>query len=142
MNTSGYKVVLVVPDLFAKSHVEAMIHILLHEFHFQAIAIIQESLASCYGAGMGTSACVINVGAKETKVACVNEGTVLENSIVKLSYGGDDITRLFVKLLKMNDFPFHEWDISKMSGWRMAEKLKKECVTFQDESVTVQLFKI
>ena len=56
-----YKVVLVIPDVFKKSHVETFIRVLLTELQFQAVAIIQESLATCYGAGISTSTCVVNL---------------------------------------------------------------------------------
>ena len=136
---SRFKAVLVVPDLFRKSHIELFIRVLLAELQFEAVALIQESLASCYGAGIGTSTCVVNIGAHETAIACVDEGTVVENSIARLDYGGDDITRLFAQLLKQSEFPYREWDPATTPGWRLAERLKKELVTFQDDGVAVQL---
>ena len=112
---------------------------MLTEMQFEAVAVIQESLASCYGAGIGTSTCVVNIGANETSIACVDEGIVVENSVAKLDYGGNDITRLFTQLLKQSEFPYKEWDINTTPGWRLAEALKKELVTFQDDGVAVQL---
>ncbi|SMN18350.1 similar to Saccharomyces cerevisiae YOR141C ARP8 Nuclear actin-related protein involved in chromatin remodeling, component of chromatin-remodeling enzyme complexes [Maudiozyma saulgeensis] len=137
--SSRFKAILVIPDLFQKSHIEAMIRLLITELPFQAVAIIQESLANCYGAGLGTSTCVVNIGASSTNVACVDEGSVVENSIIKLNYGGDDITKLFSVLLKQNNFPYHNWDPSSLPGWHLAETLKKNLVTFQDDGVAVQL---
>lgn len=139
LESSRFKVILVIPDLFQKSHLETMIRLLLTELPFQALAIIQESLANCYGAGLGTSTCVVNIGANETNVACVDEGSVVENSIVKLNYGGDDVTKLFSVLLKQSQFPYSELDINTTPGWRLAESLKKDLVTFQDDGVAVQL---
>ncbi|KAG0671703.1 actin-like protein arp8 [Maudiozyma exigua] len=134
-----FKAILVIPDLFQKSHVETMIRLLITELPFQAVAIIQESLANCYGAGLGTSTCVVNIGSSSTNVVCVDEGSVVENSVVKLDYGGDDITKLFSILLKQNNFPYHEWDPNTVAGWYLAETLKKNLVTFQDDGVAVQL---
>ncbi|CCF58406.1 hypothetical protein KAFR_0E02530 [Kazachstania africana CBS 2517] len=138
-NKDKYKAILVIPDLFEKSHVEEMIRLLLTELPFNAVAIIQESLATCYGAGISTSTCVVNVGASETSVSCIDEGVVLENSLINLNYGGDDITRLFSVLLKMNNFPYQDWNVESIAGWNIAETLKKQIVTLQDADVTVQL---
>lgn len=137
---SQYKVVLVIPDIFKKSHVETFIRVLLTELQFQAVAIIQESLATCYGAGISTSTCVVNIGATETRIACVDEGTVLEHSAITLDYGGDDITRLFALLLLQSDFPLQNWKIDSEHGWLLAEQLKKNFTTFQDADVAVQLY--
>lgn len=137
---SQFKVVLVIPDLFEKSHVEAFIRTLLTEMQFQAVAIIQESLATCYGAGLSSSTCVVNIGATQTSIACIDEGTVLENSLIKLNYGGDDITKLFAIFLLQNEFPYQNWDITSSHGWQLAEQLKKDYITFQDANVTVQLY--
>ncbi|AJU05308.1 BAQ_1a_G0050250.mRNA.1.CDS.1 [Saccharomyces cerevisiae] len=135
-----YKVVLVIPDVFKKSHVETFIRVLLTELQFQAVAIIQESLATCYGAGISTSTCVVNIGAAETRIACVDEGTVLEHSAITLDYGGDDITRLFALFLLQSDFPLQDWKIDSKHGWLLAERLKKNFTTFQDADVAVQLY--
>lgn len=137
---SQYKMVLVIPDLFEKSHAETLIRSLLTEMQFQAVAIIQESLATCYGAGISTSTCVVNIGATQSSIACVDEGTVLENSLITLDYGGDDITKLFALFLLQNEFPYQNWDINSSHGWLLAEQLKKKYTTFQDANVTVQLY--
>lgn len=137
---SQYKIVLVIPDLFHKSHVETFIRFLLTEMQFQAVAIIQESLAGCYGAGQSSSTCVVNIGATHTSIACIDEGTVLENSLVSLDYGGDDLTKLFALFLLQSEFPYQDWDINSSHGWILAEELKKKYTTFQDANVAVQLY--
>lgn len=137
-----YKIILIIPDLFEKSHVEVLINLLLTELPFNAVALMQESLASCYGSGISASTCVVNIGATTTKVACVDDGTVLPNSIVSLNYGGNDITKLFTILLLMNDIPFKDWNLNNIPDWIIAENLKKKCITFQDADVTTQLFSL
>lgn len=137
---SQYKVVLVIPDLFQKAHVETFIRLLLTEMQFQAVAIIQDSLATCYGAGQSSSTCVVNIGAAHTSIACIDEGTVLENSLISLDYGSDDITKLFALFLLQSEFPHQDWDINSSHGWILAEELKKKYITFQDANVTVQLY--
>ena len=134
-----YKVVLVVSDLFEKSHLETLIGVLLTEFSFHAVAVIQEALANCYGAGLSTATCVVNVGASQTTVACIDEGIVLENSLVTLNYGSNDITCLFILLLALNKFPFKGWQLDTVQGWQLAENLKKDLITYQDADVTVQM---
>ncbi|AGO13282.1 AaceriAFR135Wp [[Ashbya] aceris (nom. inval.)] len=136
----NYKVILIIPDLFEKNYVEQMIRLLLSEMNFQAVALIQESLATCYGAGLSNSTCVIDIGASETKISCVDEGQVIQNSCMRLSYGGDDITRLFVELLLQSNFPYPDWNLNSRQGWILAEQLKKTHITFQDADVAVQLF--
>lgn len=137
---SQFKIVLAVPDLFHKSHVETFIRFLLTEMQFQAVAIIQESLATCYGSGQSSSTCVVNIGATHTSIACIDEGTVLENSLISLDYGGDDLTKLFALFLLQSEFPYQDWDLNSSHGWLLAEELKKKYTTFQDASVTVQLY--
>ena len=137
---SIFKCILIIPDAFEKTHVENMIRLLLTELKFSAVAMMQESLAACYGSGTGVSTCVVNVGASKTNIACVDDGSVVENSCVTLDYGGDDITRLFAKLLLMSNFPYENWDTNNISGWKNAELLKKQCITFQDVDVTTQIF--
>ncbi|CCH58052.1 hypothetical protein TBLA_0A02530 [Henningerozyma blattae CBS 6284] len=137
---SSYKIVLVISDIFEKSHLEVMFRLLLNEMQFNAVAIIQESLATCYGAGVGSSTCVVNVGATQTRIACVDEGSIVEDSIVSLDYGGDDITKLFSILLLQSGFPYTDLNINAAHDWILAEKLKKDFVTFHDANVTVQLY--
>lgn len=137
---NNYKVVLVLPDIFEKSHTETLIRLLLNELQFNAIALIQESLATCYGAGVSSPTCVVNIGATQIKIACVDEGSVIEDSIIRLDYGGDDITALFSILLLRSAFPYQEMNLNRSYDWALAERLKKNFVTFQDANVTVQLY--
>lgn len=132
-----YKAVLVIPDLYDKIYVENFIE-LLFQMNFQGVAIIQESLASTYGAGV-SSACVLDLGAKTTKISCIDEGMIIPNSRANLSYGGDDITRLFYKLLKDSNFPI-EYDLNNDFDWPALNQLKEKFITFQDANVTVQLY--
>lgn len=136
----NYRVILIVPDLFDKTYVESMIQLLLMQMGFQSIALIQESLASCYGAGLSNSACVIDIGSNQTKIACVDDGVVVANSAMRLNYGGSDITRLFAHMLLQSNFPYSEWNLNEPNGWQLAESLKKQHITFQDADIAVQLY--
>ncbi|CCH43827.1 hypothetical protein BN7_3381 [Wickerhamomyces ciferrii] len=132
-----YKVVLVIPDLYDKNYVENFIDSLL-KMSFQSVAIIQESLAATYGAGVSSST-VVDIGAKSTKISCVDEGMIIPNSRVNLNYGGDDITRLFYKLLKNSEFPIN-YDLNNEFDWAELNQLKEKFITFQDANITVQLY--
>lgn len=136
----NYKIVLVVPDAYDKRYVETFIRMLLVEMGFQAVAIIQESLATCYGAGIGDSTCVVDIGATQTKIACVDEGLVVDNSVITLDYGGDDVTRVFAKFLLDSNFPYQDLDLDTPHGWALAEHLKEQYATFQDANVAIQLY--
>ncbi|SCU94945.1 LAME_0F10044g1_1 [Lachancea meyersii CBS 8951] len=136
----NYKVVLVVADVHEKAYVETFIQLLLIDLKFQAVAIIQESLASCYGAGISDSTCVVDIGATSTKIACVDEGLVVDNSIISLDFGGNDVTRLFAKFLLESKFPYPDIDLTSPQGWTLMESLKEKYATFQDADVTIQLY--
>jgi actin-related protein 8 len=43
------------------------------------MCLFQESLAATYGAGI-SSACVVDIGAVKTSVACVDEGLIISDS--------------------------------------------------------------
>ena len=50
--------------------------------HFPRVKLtmfLQESLAAMYGAGI-SNACVVDIGAVKTSVACVDEGLVISDS--------------------------------------------------------------
>jgi actin-related protein len=45
----------------------------------QLTSFLQEALAATYGAGI-SNACVVNIGATTTNIACVDEGMVLPDT--------------------------------------------------------------
>lgn len=132
-----FKCTLIIPDLYDKIYVESWIELLL-KMGFTGVALIQESLSGTYGANV-TSACVIDIGATTSKVACVDEGCVMTNSRGVVNFGGDDLTLLFHKLLKESSFPI-EFDKANPQDWLMMEELKEKFITFNDEEIFVQLF--
>ncbi|PVU94093.1 hypothetical protein BB561_002787 [Smittium simulii] len=75
----NYYVVLAIPDLFIKSHVECLIRVLLEYMDFGAILVHQNSVLVAFGAGI-SNACVIDVGAQKTSIACVEDGYCLPDS--------------------------------------------------------------
>ena len=89
--------VLVIPDLWDRSYVQALINMLLVNMGFKQLcaqqvtyqliymsnphssSLQQESLAATYGAGI-SNACVIDIGAVKTSIACVDDGLVLQDT--------------------------------------------------------------
>lgn len=94
---------LVIPDFYDRVYVREFVNILLVSLGFKQICVqqvcrgslsastpstfreltcpcfFQESLAATYGAGI-SNACVVDIGAVKTSVACVDEGLVIPDS--------------------------------------------------------------
>ncbi|KAL1918111.1 uncharacterized protein VTP21DRAFT_3377 [Calcarisporiella thermophila] len=130
--------VLVIPDLYNKSYVCELITLLLRYIGFQAVLIQQESVCATFGAGI-SAACVVDIGAQTTSVGCVEDGMCISASRVSLTYGGDDITQFFVNLLKKNQFPYGELQLSLPYGWKLAEELKERFCTINEAEISVQV---
>lgn len=134
------KCLLVIPDLYDKVYVEEWVKLLLFSVGFGRIGIIQEAVSSTFGAGV-SCACVVDVGAEKTSIACVDEGMIINDSRVKLDYGGDHITEAFTKLMLQQDFPYREINLANYNDdWELAERLKKDFCTFNDADIAVQLY--
>ncbi|CDO53838.1 hypothetical protein DV113_003252 [Geotrichum candidum] len=131
-----YSIVLIVPDLYQRSYVEALIQLLL-QMGLARVCILQEAIAATFGAGVST-ACVIDIGAQTTKISCVEEGMVIPDSRVNLKMGGDDITLALTKLLLRSYFPYDEIDLSRSYDMALANELKHKYATTNDADLTVQ----
>lgn len=92
----NFSVVLVIPDFYDRTYVRHWVNILLVSMGFKQLCaqqvcgvrlhamqalmqVAKESLAATYGAGI-SSACVVDIGAKITSIACVDEGLVVADS--------------------------------------------------------------
>lgn len=94
-----YSAILIIPDLYDQHYVREMTDMLLRSFGFRQVCLqqvspsasfltyvcqthtvkiecFQESLCVTFGAGL-SSACVVDIGATKTSIACVEEGLVL-----------------------------------------------------------------
>lgn len=117
----------------------------------------QESLAASFGAGLST-ACVIDVGATKTTVACVEDGMVLpetrcvfchsyqhfeispshltlpfsSSASHSLSYGGDDLTTFFYILLQRSHFPYKTLGLNRSLDFSLIESLKENLCTLSE----------
>ncbi|KAK6204888.1 actin-related protein [Scheffersomyces amazonensis] len=139
-NLMNLKVMLIIPDLYDKKYVETWCEILFKFVGFGRLGIIQEAVAATFGAG-ATTACVVDVGSQTTKISCVDEGMIMNDSRIILNYGGDQITECFIKLLFESSFPYKELDLSsRIDDWELANDLKHNFVTFQDADIAVQLY--
>lgn len=140
LQLSTMKAILVIPDLYDKMYVETWCDLILKQIGFSRVGVIQESVLATFGAG-ATTACVIDVGAQQTSIACVDEGMVINDSRIVLNYGGDHVTEAFIKLLLQSHFPYREIDLSKRNtDWELAQTLKHNYVTFLDADIAIQLY--
>ncbi len=133
-----YSCVFVIPDLHDKRYVEMVLDKCMRWFEFSKICFIQESFAATL---VGyTQACVVDVGAQKTSIACVEDGLVIEDSRVNLKYGGYDVTETFMKMLLFDHFPYQEINLRHRYDFLLAEELKQKYCTMNQADVAVQLF--
>lgn len=70
---------LVIPDFYDRAYVREMTNLLLNTMGFKQLCAQQESLGATFGAGI-SNACVVDIGATQTSIACVDEGLVLPDT--------------------------------------------------------------
>jgi actin-related protein 8 len=136
---SQYSCVFIIPDLYEKVLVAQILRQLIVDFGFQRVCFIQESLAATFGAGFGI-ACIIDMGAEKTSVACVEDGMVIEESRMNLKYGGHDLTDTFTKMMLFDRFNYSDFNLMRRHDFLLAEELKEKYTTMSDESISVQQF--
>uniref|UniRef100_A0A0W0G785 Uncharacterized protein n=1 Tax=Moniliophthora roreri TaxID=221103 RepID=A0A0W0G785_MONRR len=136
---SKYSIVLVIPDLYDRTYVRDLVHLLLVSMGFKQLCAQQESLAATYGAGI-SSACVVDIGAKTTSIACVDEGLVISDTRMSLNFGGDDITELFYVLLNRIGFPYRELNLARSYDWNVIDTLKCNLCTLSEVDVALNLY--
>lgn len=134
-----YSCVFIIPDLYEKTFVAAILQQVLREFGFSRICFMQESLAATFGAGYSSS-CIVDVGAQKTSICCVEEGMCLENSRINLKYGGDDVTETFVKMMLYDHFNYADMNLNRRYDYLLAEELKHKFCTLEDAHISVQLY--
>lgn len=137
---ANLKCLFVIPDLYDKVYVESWVELLFNSVGFGRVGIIQEAVAATFGAGV-SCACVVDVGAEKTSISCVDEGMIINDSRVKLDYGGKHITEAFTKMLLQQEFPYRDINLANHNDdWELADNLKKEYGTFDDADIAVQLY--
>ncbi|KAI0364722.1 actin-like ATPase domain-containing protein [Pilatotrama ljubarskyi] len=134
-----YSVVLVIPDYYDRMYVEALVKILLVDMGFKQFCAQQESLAATYGAGI-SNACVVDMGAVKTSIACVDDGLVIADTRMVLSMGGNDITEFLYVLLEKIGFPYRDLDLARSYDWNVMEDLKARLCTLAEGDVALNLY--
>jgi actin-related protein 8 len=132
-----YSCVFVIPDLYDKQYVDQMLTMCLSSFGFKQVCFIQESLSATYGAGY-TSACVVDIGAQKTSIACVEDGMILEESRINLKYGGYDVTETFLKMMLYDYFPYQDINLMRRYDFLLAEELKINFCTMNQAEISVR----
>lgn len=94
----NYNAVIVVPDQMNRRYISDILTMLLRYMKFRAVSVQQvkektkrwfdiailtrfeqDSVCATFGAGM-SSACVVDIGAQKTSIACIEEGSILPDS--------------------------------------------------------------
>jgi actin-related protein 8 len=135
---SNFNIVLIIPDLYVKQQVKGMVNVFLRNLNFRAIFIHTESVMSTFGAAMQSS-CVVDIGSSKISVCCTDEGMIIEESLIRKNFGGDDITTLMYMILSRKsgtianihshgriNFPIDYFDINNPYHFRLIEKLKEQ----------------
>lgn len=133
-----YSIVLVIPDFYDRAYIREIVNLLV-VMGFKQFCAQQESLAATYGAGI-SNACVVDIGAKVTSIACVDEGLVLSETRMTLNMGGDDITEFLYVLLGRINFPYKNLDLSRSYDWNVLEDLKSRLCTLAEGDVALNLY--
>ena len=70
----------------------------------------------------------------KTSISCVEEGLVLAETRMSLSYGGDDVSELYLRLLERINLPYRTADLCRTYDWTMMEDLKFRSVSLAEAS--------
>ncbi|RUS20029.1 hypothetical protein BC937DRAFT_86544 [Endogone sp. FLAS-F59071] len=71
--------VLVIPDTYNRAFVAEVVTMMLRFMRFRGVFVQQESASATFGAGISV-ACVVDIGAQKTSIACVEDGMCLPDS--------------------------------------------------------------
>lgn len=84
--------------MFVKHHVRYVVNMLLAKMEFKSLFIHNESIMSTYAMAL-PSACVVDVGSTKISVCCVDEGLIIQKSIIRKHFGGNDIDEILYRML-------------------------------------------
>ncbi|XP_004524931.1 actin-related protein 8 [Ceratitis capitata] len=107
-----YSAVLVTSDIYNRSHLRELTTLLLQRLRFRSCFLLQDHVAATFGAGL-SYACVVDIGDQKCSISCVEDGISHPETRVRLSYGGGDVTQVFLNLLRKCSFPYKECDVEK-----------------------------
>ena len=69
---------------------------------FKSVFVHVESVMASYAMAAQTC-CVVDIGSSKISVCCVDDGLILSKTIIKKHFGGDDVSELMYRLLKMEN---------------------------------------
>lgn len=132
---SGYSAMLVVPATMSRWELRAYTELALSYLGFGAVSFMVESVACTFGAGI-SSGCVVDLGAQTISVACVEDGSVVSDSTVKLDFGGDDVTDLLHQILRLHSFPYElQRGLNDPLDFELLNDLRERFCTLDDEDI-------
>ncbi|XP_036345387.1 actin-related protein 8-like [Rhagoletis pomonella] len=105
-----YSAVLVIPDVYNRSHLRELTTLLLQRLRFRSCFLLQDHVAATFGAGL-SYACVVDIGDQKCSISCVEDGISHPETRVRLSYGGGDVTQVFLNLLRKCGFPYKDCNV-------------------------------
>ncbi|XP_016981645.1 actin-related protein 8 [Drosophila rhopaloa] len=118
--------VLVVNDVYVRRHLRELMTLLLQRLGFRRCFLVQDSVASTYGAGIGYG-CVVDIGAQKTSIACIEDGISQLDARVRLPYGGGDLDQVLLMLLRKCGFPYRECNVQdSYVDARLLDELKEK----------------
>jgi len=118
-----YRAVLVIPDIYNRLYLKELVSLLLNQLGFGGCFLVQDHVASTFGAGLGT-ACVVDLGDQKTSVSCVEDALSQRATRIRLDYGGSDVTQMFHYLLQKAAFPYKECQPSHPLDGALLSRLK------------------
>ncbi|SPO30652.1 related to ARP8 - Actin-related protein [Ustilago trichophora] len=135
----SYTVILIVPDLFCRSDIKALAELFLVDMGFAQVCVQQESVCATFGAGL-SSGCVVDLGAEKISISCVEEGLILPETRIQLSYGGTHLTHFLAELFLRAKFPYRELDYhGSIADKMLIDELKRKLITLNPADVGLNI---
>lgn len=133
----SYSAMIVLPGDVSRWEIRAYTELALNLLGMGSVSFILEPVAATFGAGV-SGACVVDLGAQCISVGCVEEGLLLPDALVKLDYGGDDLTRLLHNILKHHNFPYQiPLGLKDPLDFELLNDLRVNLCTLDEEDVGV-----
>ncbi|KAG7300584.1 hypothetical protein JYU34_014879 [Plutella xylostella] len=109
MELVKYRCVLLIPDIYSRSHLKYLMSLLLKDLGFGSCFLVQESVGATFGAGIG-SACVVDVGDQKMAISCVEDGISHKTTRLRMDYGAGDVCQTLSWMFHKSVFPYKDWN--------------------------------
>lgn len=109
MELVKYRCVLLIPDIYSRSHLKCLMSLLLKDLGFGHCFLVQESVGATFGAGIG-SACVVDIGDQKTAISCVEDGISHKTTRLRMDYGAGDVCQTLSWMFHKSAFPYKNWN--------------------------------